>query len=346
MNAVGAGLSCCRWLACASSAKEGLKGRVCGHWRVIPGILALVATVVAIVCAVLWHSPYLCIAYAPGGIASIYLIYLGWDFQNSKTFTENNAQFDESVHSFKAENEVLHGQVRAFEEENKKLQESVTRLSELVENLKSQTLDLTKANEDLKGTILTLEELKNTLEQKAAKHVEQLENLSKSLIGIEAAAKEDHTTFAVNLEVFVKHVQLLQQAPPEFAKIGSSVEKKMQEQVDVLLKAAGMLQTIFTQINEWKDKKAVARRIEEQQLLNKNILALEIQLAKGDGRIGELNKQIEELAKLRDGFIVALKDLLQEIAKLRELKGELSIEIEKVAQAAKVFQNYGLGHTN
>jgi DNA repair exonuclease SbcCD ATPase subunit len=342
--AVQSGSSCCDLFSCTRS--DGIKERVCPHWRMIPGLLALAASVVALVCALTWNSPYLCIAFAPGAGSSVYLIYLGWEFQDLKTYAENNEQLQGSVRNLQMENHGLQEKLSQFEAENKKLQESAKTLQTLTEDLKSENFNLAEANKTLNGTLADLEKLKITLETKAAGHVEQLSTLQKSLSGIYESVDKDHAKFAENLKRFTDEIELLSTTRSDFDKTGSVIEEKMKEQVTILLQAAAMLKDIFSNINDWKNDKAIEERLNNQRLLHQQIVDLSGQVAGNGVRIEEQKKQLEELAKIKNGFNSALELLLQEIGQIQGIKGELSVELDKVKKAAEVFKNFEVTRRN
>ena|ERR1700733_14802495 len=358
LDGVGPVTSCCSWIPCPCTDVEcGWGERFSPRWRMVPGVLALAATVVAVVCALIWNCPYLCIAFVPGILASLYLIYLGWDFQNLTTFAENNDVLKNSVATLEEKNGELQKKLdefqerlQTFEEENKRLEASAKNLSALLDKLKSENFTLTESNEklkntieELKSTIIDLGVLKETLEKRASEHVQQLEGLQNSLRGIQTSAQEDHTTFSKSLASFIAEVEHLQEARTNFEKAGSSIEEKMKTQVDVLSQAAIMLQEIFTKVNQWKDVEEVERRIKLQQLLQNNVLTLEKNLSLGQGQLEEQAKQIQELAGLKEGFGKALANLVSEIDKIDNVKGELAQEVVK---AAAVFKNYDFRNTN
>jgi DNA repair exonuclease SbcCD ATPase subunit len=337
-------VSCLNWLPClcSSAPGDGLKNRFCLNWRMIPGILALVASVIAVICAIIWNCPYLCISFAPSILASTYLIYLGWDFQNLTSFSESNDRLHESIETLKNENVELENKLHFFEAENLKLQQATTKMTELVTDLQSENLTLSASNLKLQQTVTELENLKEVLDKKAGKHMQHLEALKGALSGLQESAEKDHQTFGENLQIFIKEVEHLGETRSSFEKAESILETKMKEQVETLLNATVMLKEIFSKINEWKDNELVKQQITAQQMLNENVLKLRTDLAKYDGRIEEQKKQVEELAKLKDGFKSALNSLLNEIEHLKELRGDLQIDVEQVKKAAKAFQDYGL----
>jgi len=311
----------------------------------IPGVLALAASVIAVVCAIIWNAPYLCIAFAPSVLASLYLIYLGWDFHNLKSFAENNRQMKASILNLNEQNLELSKKLEFLEEENKKIKDSADKLSTLVGQLKIENFNLFESNKDLKLIVAGLQTLEKTLDTKAEKHMEQLDGLQGALTGLQDSATKDHETFGKNLEIFITQVELLKTTRSNFANAGSKIEKKMKNQVKVLLNTAKMLQGIFTSINEWKNEKHVRELISlgethklENSALTDKINNLKEELAKNDGRIEEQKKQINDLAKIKEGFETALSNLLHAIKQLQGF-GE---DAAKVRQAALIFRQYNL----
>lgn len=102
---VGSGSSCCSWVPFG----DGLKDRICPHWRMAAGLITLASCIIGVVCALIWKQPYLAIAYVPGAGASTYLLYLSWEFRNLKSFSED-------LDILEAENKNLSASVATFEE--------------------------------------------------------------------------------------------------------------------------------------------------------------------------------------------------------------------------------------
>jgi chromosome segregation ATPase len=341
-EAIGQSSACCAWQPCGSDQNEGLKGRVCPLWRIIPGLLTLAALVVAVVCSIVWNCPYLCIVYGLGGIASIYLIYLGCNYAQLKSLGENNDQLEESIRTLNSENEELAKKLETFEEENQKLKETTTKMSDLVKNLESENCNLSDTNQKLQTTVSDLEQLKETLDKKAGAHVKQLENFKGALTDLQGSTEKNHATFGEMLEKFIKEVEILETARTNFESTGSDIEAKMKQQVLALLDAAEVMKGIFTKINEWKDNDLVKKQIEAQQLLGEQMFKLRDTLSKNEGKLEEQVLQIKELASIKEGFQNTLTNLLEEIDKLKNVNADLKKDAEKVTKAAKAFQIYGL----
>jgi hypothetical protein len=149
ISAIRSGLTCSNW---CSLPKKGEGRCISPNWRMIPGLVALVATVTAIFFAFVWNCPSLCIAFAPGAAASVYLIYQGRNSQNLKTFEENNTQLEDSLNTLKIESEGLHTKLEVFQKENDQLQLSTKKLEEQTIKLESENHNYAEENKNFAET--------------------------------------------------------------------------------------------------------------------------------------------------------------------------------------------------
>src|SRR5436853_532775 len=127
-----------RWLPCAKNdtKKNDEPKKISTYCRMVPGLLALAANIVAVVCALIFKSPYICLV--PGVLSSIYLLYQGGKARRLKTFSENNNQLEHSIQTFQIENKTLETRIKEFGDENQNLQQSTIEMNHIVENLQEE----------------------------------------------------------------------------------------------------------------------------------------------------------------------------------------------------------------
>ena len=132
-------IECLSCLPCCSAKKvaEGaMKGRdVCPGWRMAPGVLALAACVVGVVYCLMKKNPYLCIPFGVGGAASLYFIYLGYQYKDLQSLHQSSQQLE-------AANKLLKIHVTDIERTNASLHESCSSLSTSSLQLQTQVLAL------------------------------------------------------------------------------------------------------------------------------------------------------------------------------------------------------------
>lgn len=337
--AVRAGSSCLACWPCSEGAKDpetgDLKDRVCPNWRMAPGIFCLVSSVIAVACSLIWQAPSLCIAFVPAGGCSTYLIYLGWDFQHLQTFAESNDQLKESLGELETENGRL-------QEANQRLSVSLTQFQGSLQGLqaengmlKTSNAQLTSSVRQLEDNVGELERVRRSLQISLEAEKAQLEILHRGLTTIQASAKQDHSTFADQLAIFIEQVELLQKTRAQFEEAGAQVKT----QSSTLLESAHMLKEIFSEIRQWKDGEEVKRRLALSQDLGLQVTRLQEQLGTQRGQLDEQKKQIEEMSKIKAGFQTLLDQLLVAAGDLKKTNGALAQEVEK---AAKAFKDYAL----
>ncbi len=324
---------------------EGIKDRVCFHWRMAPGIVSLAGSVVAVVCTVIWQVHWLHAFFVPGGVCSGYLIYLGYNFQNLQSFTENNERLEESVLTLEERNQQLLATNTQLAENNKLLQTRLGELGTTLTGLQTENLTLRGANEQLgrsmeklSSEIRELQTIRDTLQTKASLHVSQLETLQRALLQIQASAKDDHSSFAANLKIFIEQIGHLQQTRKDFEKTGSDIEEEMKRQVEILLGSAEMLKTIFSQISAWKDGSDVQQMFKIRDELGQKIDDLQRQVGQNEGQIKEKREQIEELRKIIEELKVGLRQLVQGNADQKQNNAAFASLVGKADETFKKYE--------
>ncbi|MFC2049359.1 hypothetical protein ACFLR2_01645 [Chlamydiota bacterium] len=329
------GYSC--W-PCTREAKEtdpgDLRDRVCPHWRIAPGILCLVASVIAIACSLIWQTPSLCLAFVPAAGCSTYLIYLGWDFQNLQTFAENNEKLAASVGDLETQN----GQLK---EANKQLTGNIEQFSTSLSGLQAENGTLKSSNSQLEasvnglqGNVRQLEGVRSSLEIQLKAEMASLNILKTGLMALQSSAKDDHSTFAEKLKIFIDQVGLLQTTRLEFEAANTQVASQSAS----ILEAAETLKTIFSEIRVWKDGEEVNRRLSITQDLGSQVALLKGQVGLLKGQLGEQSRQIEDMETVRAGFQQLLKELLEAASGLNQTEGALAEQVRRAAEAFQKFQ--------
>ncbi len=133
-------LPCCFGNKASELATGVLKGReVCPAWRMAPGVVALAACVVGIAYCLIKKNPYLCIPFGFGGAASLYFIYLGYQYKDLQTLHQSSEEIQQS-------NQQLRGNVERLETANSENQRQLNEHKKLVEDLRATHLADTAKN--------------------------------------------------------------------------------------------------------------------------------------------------------------------------------------------------------
>lgn len=433
-------------LPCSSAAtsfKEGwLVAKVCPYWRMAPGMITLSASVVAVVCALIWQVPSLCIAFVPAGGCSSYLIYLGWEVKHMQALARSSAElsaslvglqsqrdgFQRQLGELQGQKEALEGQVKGFEEQrtgfgrqlddlkgqkerlegqvsgfgeqragfqrqleelqgqkvrleaqlsgleeqrasfgrqledlqrqdssrqtqlrdlqgqnsqlsgtNAELLHRLTGLEQVRSRLQQENQALSRSNEQLAGSIAglesnnrSLEAVRDSLKQQVSLHVSELGVLQRALENLQRSATADHASFASNLAIFIEQVKQLQATRAQFEQAGTEVGDEIRVQGETLMKAATLLQEIFTAVNDWSNSDVVQERIRNQQAMRSDITRLHEEIRGLESRCGELkgllsagSEQLDQLKALAEQYTVLLEELQAQAASFRESNSNL-----------------------
>lgn len=316
--------------AVQSAKASGLCGRVCPYWRMSAGIVSLIASVVAICCAIVWNAHWLCFPFGLSALASGYAVYLGYEFHQVKSLEKSNEELRGSLVTLNQTNTQLRSTAREYHQENVEHKRLIFKLRE---------------------EIVKLEGLREDFFLKASSHVEQIQGLLRSMGGIHLSVSENHKVFGTQLESFSKHLEELATSKTEFTSASSKAEQAMIEQTKALIEAGRKIKEIFETIQKWKDDQLVQKQIEEIQGLRRVIKeaneewceAIE-ELGKTRMQVKVLQKQISELERIKNGFNVALDSLLEKIKLLEQERIDLSLVKDEIKKAAQVFQEYRFEH--
>lgn len=317
--------------AAVQSAKApGLCGRVCPYWRMSAGIVSLIASVVAICCAIVWNAHWLCFPFGLSALASGYAVYLGYEFHQVKSLEKSNEELRGSLINLNQTNTRLRSTAREYHQEN---------------------VNHKKLIEMLREEIVKLEGLREDFLLKASTHVEQIQGLLRSMGGIHLSVSENHKVFGTQLESFSKHLEELASSKTAFTTASSKAEQAMIEQTKALIEAGQKIREIFEAIQRWKDDALVKQQIEEIQELQRTIKNAREDWREAKEGLGSakmqvkaLREQISELEKIKKGFDVALDSLLEKIKLLEQERVDLNHVKEEIKRAAQVFQEYRVDH--
>lgn len=306
-----------------------LHGRVLPHWRMAPGILALSTNVLATTYFAL-HSSHFLVAFVPGSIASVYLIYLVWDFKNLKTLSENNTELRSSIDKFESTIGDLESTSQELKAERDSFHQENEKLKKTSEHLESQNIELNAA-------VVSLKKVNEDLVKQLDTHTRQLDRLVSLLKGIGESAEKDHKDFAHKLAEFTKELPNLEKARLGFAETGSAIEEKMKQQAVATENAASTLKEIFTKINDWKDQAAISEKIESlEKVLTK--------IADATRTLGAVESEIKALLKQKEGLEEQVGELKKANGKLNEqisglesVKGDLLSVSQDIAEGVKVL---------
>lgn len=299
------------WSPCSLSPE--FKDRFCPYARMAPGLLTMIANIIAIICALVWNSPYLCIAYIPGCFASGYLMYLGWDFQHLQSFGESNVELKSSI-------SVLEKEVDTYKKVNGEMETKLTSLEKVKTGLEEAVESFTSENLDLKMTAEKLQGVNSTLETSANLHVEHLTTLKESIGGFQNATKLNHSELSGHISTFQQTIGELEKKSSSFESTGNAIETKMKEHTQILLEAAQSLTQIFSEINAWKDQAAVKERMETLQAMNATATKLASQSGAQEAQLKALKEREVEQRKIIQEQKDQIEGLGSEITNLRQIK--------------------------
>ena len=342
IDAVQVGSSC--WTCCSEETKEPepgtLKARACFHWKMAPGLVCLAASIVAVFYSLYWQTPSLCGAFVPSAASSIYLIYMGWDFQNLHTQHENNEQFKESLGVLKVENGQLQASNATLNTQLANLGNSLGSLQTENSTLQTTNAQLKRSMSSLEHSVKELEQMRSTLQMQLDAEVAQLNILHNGLSQIQVSAKQDHASFAGQLALFIQQIDLLQKTRTQFEKASDERQAQMSEvrtQTVTLLESAQVIKEIFAQISEWKDGEEVQRRLSMAQDLGAKVSRFHGQLEAQELQLEEQKNQIVHLKKTRKGFELLLTKLLAAAAELKQTNSSLAEKVVNVVQECKQY---------
>jgi|GEM_PF-5786045 len=287
----------CSWpeWSCGSETFESgsslLKGRVCPEWRIVPGMLALVACIVGVAVSLLWQVDELCYVFGPGAACSGYLMYLGWDFQNLQTFSENNE-------IYVAENTKLRGTVSDLEKTQISLEDQVREL----ETLKAQMMqNLDESQKSMNGIYEGLRQVRQLTAQ-------DQESMGSKLMQLDGSAQSVSDT-AQKLDDF---------------------KSKMETNASALSTVGMLLQESVQTIGELLNKDAIKERLShlndlsaKEREMYKNLAALQGQLGALQGQhtaqLQQLNETNSSLQKTRLELDSTKDELAGQVSNLGKL---------------------------
>jgi chromosome segregation ATPase len=333
-----------RWVVQQAAKTKKLKDRCSPIWRVVPGLLALISTIIAVICALIWNSPYLSLAFAPGAIASLYLIYLGWDFGNLKTFSENNDHLEHSIINLKQEvnglqkeNECLRQRLLDFSEENNRLKNCVDSLETVAEDLGQEKVSLSVANQQLEKTVKELEKLKQLLEERGKEHVNQLAAIAGSFSVIKDAVANDHERIAQHVDRLGGQVEQFKSAGANLEAAGLEFERQAQLQV------AGLLEAVKGTLDEWKkwinNDEVREQRIQKEEL-QKSLQELKSQIAVQKAVSVEQEAQINRMREIQEASYSNLQGMANERGYIHQVHQQIADTAEKMTQGAGTILAY------
>ncbi|MCH9626255.1 MAG: hypothetical protein S4CHLAM123_14510 [Chlamydiales bacterium] len=300
--------------------------RVWTHWRALPGFLTLTACIVAVVAALIWNSPYLCIAFGIGGLASCYLIYLGSTFHHLQSFEANNQQLKYSLRELHTQKVEMQTRLKNFETQNQKLIKTNLglkniniELNNVSGKLKQQNTNLLKHTDELGYKNNELDQIVQDMNEKLNSQVKNLKKVNESLDKVGVSTQENHQTFTQNLEEFNTEVVNLKEVKNQFDTIGSEVEQKMQTLAQTQIKNTEAMQKILRHYSELTDEDAVLKKVELLQNLNQRLNELGNQISRNEGVSEELSNHINDLEVIKDNLDNGVSSLAQEVTNAAEV---------------------------
>lgn len=186
--------------------KETSPKRFSPSWRLVPGLITLVALVIAIITVLVLNLPYLAIPFGVGLLASAYSTYQAARFGNLKDLEQTNLALEKQVealkkHELALERELealttiktsLEAEVRSFKSANAELGGNVQTFSALNEAYAKENRKLSSENADLVRTVETgretaakLERALERSEQERDAQLRALSSLKESLARLE-----------------------------------------------------------------------------------------------------------------------------------------------------------------
>ncbi|NGX61484.1 MAG: Chromosome partition protein Smc [Chlamydiae bacterium] len=301
---------------CNPGSEGGIKGRFCSNWRMIPGILTLAASIIGIVCAVMWNYPFLTIPFGAGATGSTYLIYLGYTFKHLQSLEASTVKLEAELEEVTQQNETYKQQNEEHQEKLNEFQEKIGHLEEVKTQIENFS---TVYGKELGDIIKSLQELqtngvKNTedFEKKLTQLNEQIETLS-NLKSINPETVKQLTEASKAISQTLKET------------VDSIDWKKASEALNTQTQT---LKSLTTLSNEAKNQHELTEQ--QTQNLKSEVKALQReanQLTESNATYTELNQTleqnlssltelIEQLSQPNVGNEETQKQLLEEIQKL------------------------------
>ncbi|MCC5831746.1 MAG: hypothetical protein JJU12_01725 [Chlamydiales bacterium] len=274
------------------------------------------ASVVAVCCALVWNTHWLCIPFGLSAIGAGYAIYLGYEYRNLQTFERSNEQLLLSLSVFKGENRRLSNQVEELKQANMQLQQSAQKFEKLLEESRAANTDHENLIKQLEKEIEELKAVRDQFLNKAQSHVQQLNELKKSLSGIHQSASGNHKVFGEQLNIFIEKLNQLDESEKGFTEACSEAERTMLAQTGALIETGNEIKETLEVIKKWKDKSQVAQHIDLLQNLHKQLLESTEKFVKTKKEIENLENQVVELEKTKIALDFAIDSLRGEIQRL------------------------------
>ena len=243
----------------------------------VPGVLALAACVMGVAYALLKKNPYLCIPFGVGGLASLYFIYLGYEYKDlqslhnsSKSLKQTNGDLEARVREFSARNGELHTEIGQLAQNRETLQREVGTLQETnseqhraLETQKELNRQLQQRTEEIQvglGRMQTqlaagegnLDDLRSVLTGFESERIE-LQEIRDQLVKIlEPIKPEEYRKACEAMSGLEARIQTARNALPELEGLVTE-QRRMKNEYATLLK---QISTLFEQLRSREEKAA------------------------------------------------------------------------------------------
>lgn len=167
--------------------------------------------------------------------------------------------------------------------------------------------------------------------------------MRESIGGFQNATELSHSELSGHLTKFKQNIEELATKSSAFESAGTAIEAQMKKHTDVLLEAGQSLTHIFTEINAWKDNKAVQERIESLQQMTKALTEISKQSGAAEAQLVALQEREQEQRKIIQEQKNQIDSLGSEITNLKEIKTGFAstlTDLEGVAGRLEITESF------
>ena len=288
--------------------KQVLKGHeICPSWRMLPGLVTLAACVIGIAYCIMKQTPYLYPPYGLGAFASLYHIYLGYQFKTLKSLHQSSEDLQQSNEELSNQLRALHNEGDRFRQENAEYSRTTASLTAQVSRLES-TNDAKEA--ELQNQIAANRNLQRNIEQ-----------LEAGVQSIQTGLKEQLQEGVDNLDGFRQVLQGLQTERTGLAGLRDQIievlaptrTEEYRRAADRLGKLEGSIQAAKETLPELKNLVESQRKIKDSyaSLIDRAATLFTTLEERGQAFIETLGNNAEEIRAIKEELAQLLQDIKQ-----------------------------------
>lgn len=338
------------WLPCPCTTKKHnnkeesypLKNRILQHWRMVPAMLPIVVCIAGIMTAIVFKNYYSIIPFGmaiPANFPALYIIY---EWKNMKSFSEENAKYEEQNHlfqekidTFDQELYALRAENQIYKEQNEQFKNERERFEKTVTVLEGENQKLERLNQEYEAHL----ELHRKLAQEQS---EKLAAISETLIKVQEKASQNHKEFGDSLGDLKSQIIQFSSENQKLQETSESLDReslKKTQQIEEVLKSALI---ILESMEAWKNAEVTAQlRIEKLQLVEK-------MLSKTEKKLNRIEKKLSE-KQVKEGVLIErLETLHTELGEqekfLKSLRSSLNTTAQDLTSAADDMKRQSQNH--